>query len=354
MSASAPAAAPLPTAVVKLIHRISYSVHRSVDEENRYHQRLANSIGLTYTAPDTRKQEDALVAAKVAKALTEDEVYADYADLVEDVYLALDVPRSTFYKYYKLVREKTDPALRDVDLIRSVGKPRKFPLEADIALIQFIKHPDTLIIDKGMSGLARRYEQFMKDMIPLDELLLFDPEPVNEESLRVHIRALLKSLGFVFKMPKTIDVDRLHIYDALVAWWHDEEIRKLIDETDARLFFNADETSVCRIIEAAEKVVCALDEKPTIPSQMREGNHVTLFPIISASGERVTPLVILHCEREDFVNTAVYDVRTYRTANGYMDQKTFVDVMVDVFIPHVEEVRRSVKGNKHQACTAPC
>jgi len=47
------------------------------------------------------------------------------------------------------------------------------------------------------------------------------------------------------------------------------------------------------------------------------------------------------------VNTAVYDVRTYRTANGYMDQKTFVDVMVDVFIPHVEEVRRSVKGNKH-------
>jgi len=43
-------------------------------------------------------------------------------------------------------------------------------LEADIALIQFVKHPDTLIIDKGMSGLARRYEQFMKDMTPLDEL----------------------------------------------------------------------------------------------------------------------------------------------------------------------------------------
>ena len=100
MSASAPAAAPLPTAVVKLIHRISYSVHRSVDEENRYHQRLANSIGLTYTAPDTRKQEDALVAAKVAKALTEDEVYADYADLVEDVYLALDVPRSHFTNWF--------------------------------------------------------------------------------------------------------------------------------------------------------------------------------------------------------------------------------------------------------------
>jgi hypothetical protein len=52
---------------------------------------------LTYTAPDTRKQENALIAAKVAKALTEDEVYADYAKLVEDVYLALGVPRLTFY-----------------------------------------------------------------------------------------------------------------------------------------------------------------------------------------------------------------------------------------------------------------
>jgi len=30
-----------------------------------------------------------------------------------------------------------------------------------------------------------------------------------------------------------------------------------------------------------------------------------------------------------------------------MDQKTFVDILVDVFIPHVNNVRRSVKGNKH-------
>ena len=69
-----PAAGPLSTAVVKLIHRTSYNVHRSVAEENRYHQRLAGSVGLTYAAPDRRKQEDALIAAKVAKALTEDEV----------------------------------------------------------------------------------------------------------------------------------------------------------------------------------------------------------------------------------------------------------------------------------------
>ena len=41
---------------------IKYEVHRSVEEEK-------------YTAPDTRKQEDALIAAKVAKTLEDENVY---------------------------------------------------------------------------------------------------------------------------------------------------------------------------------------------------------------------------------------------------------------------------------------
>ena len=91
-----------------------------------------------------------------------------------------------------------------------------------------------------------------------------------------------------FKTPKTIDVDRLHIFDALYDWWHNEEIRKVIEGTDIRLLFNADETGVCRIIDAAEKVVCDIDEKPTIPSQLREGNHMTLFPIIYQHQENLS------------------------------------------------------------------
>jgi len=35
-----------------LYNRINYSVHRSVDEENRYYVRLTGSVGLSYTAPD--------------------------------------------------------------------------------------------------------------------------------------------------------------------------------------------------------------------------------------------------------------------------------------------------------------
>ena len=80
----------------------------------------------------------------------------------------------------------------------------------------------------------------------------------------------------------------------LEAWWHNPDIRKIILKTDLRLTFNLDVTSVCRIIESAEKVVCEVNEHPEIPSQMRDGNHITLVPITSTSGNFVKPYVILH------------------------------------------------------------
>lgn len=47
------------------------------------------------------------------------------------------------------------------------------------------------------------------------------------------------------------------------------------------------------------------------------------------------------------MNESLYPVKTYRTAKGYMDQLTFTDVMLDVFIPYVNDVRRTVSDNKH-------
>ena len=52
----------LPTTVVRLYRRIKYEVHRSVEEENKFYETLAKSVGLAYSAPETRKQEVALVA----------------------------------------------------------------------------------------------------------------------------------------------------------------------------------------------------------------------------------------------------------------------------------------------------
>lgn len=94
--------------------------------------------------------------------------------------------------YFKLLKEKTDPSLRDVDFINYCGKPRKFPVEADVALIEWIENPDTLITEKSMSGLKKRYREFMKEQSPLERMLLFGemPEVVSEESLPRYAKAI--------------------------------------------------------------------------------------------------------------------------------------------------------------------
>jgi len=127
-------------------------------------------------------------------------------------------------------------------------------------------------------------------------LFLNKREPVSQESLRIHIMGLMNKKGFVFKKPKTVDVDRLNIFESLQAWWHNPDIRKAILNTDPHLLFNADETGLNRKDSNREKVACKPDENPTSPLVISSrGDHVSLFPIISASGDLVKPYVVLHC-----------------------------------------------------------
>jgi len=243
-----------------------------------------------------------------------------------------------------------NPDLRPVDYIRC-GKPRKYPLEVDVELINFIFNPETPLLQKGMKGLIKHYVKLLDERSPFDPLILFRdkdelPPNISEKSLRVHISTLVKEVGLVFKRPKTVDLDRVHIFDSLNSWFHNNEIISLISSVDRRLLFNADETSVCWIIDSAEKVVCEPDEQPIVPSQVRDGKHITVFPIVSAAGIAMTPYVILHCEREEFVDESSYPIVAYRTEHGYMDQKTFAKVMNDVFIKKVEQIRLNVEGNK--------
>ena len=102
------------------------------------------------TPTDTSKQEDALIAAKVAKALEDENVYTDY---IPDVCQALEVNMSTLYKYLKMISGNDDMTMMDVDFIRTCGKPRKFPLEADVALIEWTEDPNTVSIEMTMTGL---------------------------------------------------------------------------------------------------------------------------------------------------------------------------------------------------------
>ena len=49
--------------------------------------------------------------------------------------------------------------VRLVEFIHYSGKPRVFPLEADLALIKWIEGPNTLIIEKKMHTMTEMYQK---------------------------------------------------------------------------------------------------------------------------------------------------------------------------------------------------
>ena len=86
-----------------------------------------------------------------------------------------------------------------------------------MAFIEWILDPNTTPIEKGMTNLKKRYMELMTELTLLEDLLLFEPKLVSEPSLDVHIRSLIKKKNLVFKTPKTVDPERLHIFDSLEA-----------------------------------------------------------------------------------------------------------------------------------------
>jgi len=89
----------------------------------------------------------------------------------------MKVKKATFYKYYNLV--KTDPFQMPVDYIH-YDIPRKFPLQVDVCLINFIKNPETPLVQKEM---MKRYVELMDEASPFDPLTLFRPKDELPETV---------------------------------------------------------------------------------------------------------------------------------------------------------------------------
>ena len=136
---------PLPSVVVRTLNWVKYDVSRSVEEENRFYERLTSSVGLSYTVADSKKQEDALTAAMTVKILRKRGICTENQN---NIYNALGVKRSTFFKYITLLNEKDDSSLRTVDFIRA-DNPRTFLLEVDMAFIEWIIDPNITTIENG-------------------------------------------------------------------------------------------------------------------------------------------------------------------------------------------------------------
>ena len=78
----------------------------------------------------------------------------------------------------------------------------------------------------------------------------------------------------------------------------------------------------------------------SVPRKSPNGDHVSLFLIVSASRSGVTLYVVIHKEQDPSgmcVDTWMDKdkVRVYHLEDGYMQQSTFCNIMKDVFIPDI-------------------
>jgi len=96
--------AKLPAQIVRELNHQCRIVRLSVHEKNARLMKLASSVGLTYKPPDTTVQENALIAALTAQAFYEQKELYSYK---EQIYKAMKVARSSFYKYLSLVLNTT-------------------------------------------------------------------------------------------------------------------------------------------------------------------------------------------------------------------------------------------------------
>jgi len=94
----------LPLEIIREIRTQRYAVHRSVEMENEYLAKLAASVGLKYTAPDCRKQQEAVAAALTARTFRLSE---EQEKINKSIYSAMGIPKSTFFQVFKSCERKS-------------------------------------------------------------------------------------------------------------------------------------------------------------------------------------------------------------------------------------------------------
>jgi len=83
-----------------------------------------------------------------------------------------------------------------------------------------------------------------------------------------------------------------------------------------------------------------LDEtrKPAVPGKDRSGSHLTLFPIISAAGEKAK-CVLIHGDPIHFGDPGILPIKCYHTKSGFMERTLFTKIMNEAFIQFVNATR---------------
>jgi len=128
------------------------------------------------------------------------------------------------------------------------------------------------------------------------------------------------------RTPKIVEAKRCMRYETPRKWSCNPEVVQALTSVNRLFLFNADETEISR------KVACK-----------EGGSHVSLFLVVSATGDVMTP-VVLHGPPHCYVRCeeSLPQLLLYQTRSGYMEKGTFKDIMAQVFIPFVNRKRKKI------------
>ena len=128
---------------------------------------------------------------------------------------------------------------------------------------------------------------------------------LNSEGIRRRINNILVCHGYHMRTPKLLDAKRCIRYETLRLWFENEDVVKALTSVHPMFLFNADKTEINRKGGAPGKVACKEGEQPCLVVEDRSGSHVSLFLVVSATGERMDTIVF-HGKPHQYVKPALF------------------------------------------------
>ena len=225
-----------------------------------------------------------------------------------------------------------------VQLVKTNGRPRLYPLEVDIKFIEWAIDPNVPLNKKTMGVLIVKYIEFL-----MDYSLEMKSKVLSLNGVRQHIYLVMRFMNWCMVTPATIDLQRCAILESMVKWFEDEKVVEAMTRVHPKLLINVDETQVCLRRKALHKVLWLMKgskNSARVPADERIDSHLTLFVGVSVAGDVMKPGMLISKYVNGFNPLPNENIRCYYSPRGYMNSDLFYKIMKDVFVRYVETQRQ--------------
>jgi len=250
----------------------------------------------------------------------------------------------TIDKYLEVLKS---PGNQDiVRYVKPNGRPRIYTLDADVEFVKWASDTSIPLNKKTMGDLILNYIKFLRRVSPKTRR-----RGINLNGVRQHIYVVLKFMNWCMVKPKAVDLQRCAIFERLLEWFDDEEVKDSLTSVPDTLLFNGDETHIAMDENSPRKVLWFRGDKndAAVPRLFHETKHLSMFLVVSADGHIMKPITLVSPYVRGFDPLNNRDCAHFYQENGYMTKEVFYDVM-KVFVKYVEYVRSYNDLNERRAC----